>query len=506
MTNRTEPTIGTKPVPDIKLNLGDRLLFGNDAGEDEDSEVLVSYFLNQPAFDDFLDRNVNLHVARGRKGVGKSALLAKLGHDLRLEDAKPIVVALVPSNLEALLPRPESINSATLENYWKQVICKAINFEIAKTIGFAWKDDQMSLVESAELAGFKGRNIFGALVSRLLGKISLGAIELEPKIPGIANDDQLLKRIQDESNDSRKVWLLVDDIDSKFQNTPAQQAYVSSFFSACRGLVREIDGISIRATVRTDVWTSLRAAEDLDKFEQYVTEITWTAKQQKDILAKRIHAYVMRQFPHSYVAKNWDIHNHDDDLINLAFSRRMKWGTSAVPATQVLKILGAGRPRWMAQLCRLAGKKAVETNAVRISVTELNEVMGPFGRLRLADLYKEHSHQFEDLQRLIESFSGGYRRFTTEELVKKVMADYVKSRGAMAIAAIDGAPFKDVLQLCHFLYKCGFVVAHNDQISLENPEFISYEMRPDLLRVAENLDDGMVWEIQPSYRTILRIK
>ncbi|HEX7648503.1 MAG TPA: hypothetical protein VF450_13945, partial [Noviherbaspirillum sp.] len=296
-----------KPLPDVSLNLSDKLLFGNDAGEDEDSEVLASYFLSQSSFDEFLNQSVRLHVARGRKGVGKSALLSKLGHDLRLDEGKPIVVSLVPSNLEALLPQPGTTSSAALENYWKQVICRAINYEIAKTIGFAWKDDEISLVENSELAGFRGRNIFGALIGRLLNKVNLlGAIELQPKVVGISNNEQLLKRMQDERDDARQVWLLIDDIDSKFQNTAEQQAYVSSFFSACRGLVREISGISIRATVRTDVWTSLRTAEDLDKFEQYVTEISWTAKQQKDILTKRIHAYVMRKFPRSFVAKNWD--------------------------------------------------------------------------------------------------------------------------------------------------------------------------------------------------------
>jgi hypothetical protein len=497
-----------KPLPDVRLNLGDKLLFGNDAGEDEDSEVLASYFLNQSAFDDFLNRDERLYVARGRKGIGKSALLSKLAHDLRQDESKPIVVSLVPSNLEAMLPQPGTTNSTVLENYWKQVICRAINYEIAKTIGFAWKDDEISLVENSELAGFRGRNIFGALIGRLLGKVNLlGSIELQPKIPGIANNEQLLKRMQDEQSDMRDVWVLIDDIDSKFQNTPEQQAYISSFFSACRGLAREISGISIRATVRTDVWTSLRAAEDLDKFEQYVTDISWNAKQQKEIITKRIHAYVMRKSPNSFVARNWDIYNHDDDLIELAFKRRIKWGASAVPAPQVLKILGAGRPRWMAQLCRLAGKKARDSGVDRIGPVEINEVMGPFGRLRLADLYKEHSHQFPDLQRLIESFSNGNRRFSTDQLTTKLMNDYVKIKGAKGIPAIDGDEFKDVLQLCHFLFKCGFFLAHNlADTSIENPEFISFEMRPDLLQVGTNLDDGMVWEIQPSYRTILRIK
>lgn len=497
-----------KSTSDVNLKLDDKTLFGNDAGEDEDIDVLASYFVNQPAFDDFLDTNVRLQVARARKGMGKSALLSKFSHDLATLPTKPLILHVVPSNLTGMLPPPATDNSSILENYWKQVICRAINFEIANNIGFAWRDDEITLVENAELSGFKGKNIMGALISRLLGKINLfGAIEIKNGPTSIENNDQLLKRIQEEAHESRDVWFLLDDIDTKFQNTSEQQAYVSSFFSACRSLVREIKGISIRGTVRSDVWTSLRTAEDLDKFEQYICDISWTTNQQKDILVKRIYAYVMRKHRNSYVARNWTIEHHADDFIELAFSRRLKWGETAVPAINVLRILAAGRPRWMAQLCRLAGSKAVANKRDRIGVSEINDVMVDFGKRRLADLYKEHTHQFADLQKIIEAFSNGDRRYTTREITTKITNGYIKLKSAASIPEIDGMPYRDSIQIAHFLFKCGFVVGHNqDDPTQDSPEFVSYDMRPDLLQVDTNLDDGMLWEVQASYRKALRIK
>lgn len=506
-TNATNAT-NANSTADVSIKLDDKTLFGNDAGEDEDIEVLTSYFVNQPAFNDFLDTNVRLQVARARKGMGKSALLSKFAHDLAALPSKPLILHLVPSTLTGMLSPPETDNSTVLENYWKQVICRAINFEIANTIGFAWRDDDITLVENAELASFKGRNIIGALASRLLGKINIfGAIEIKNSPVSIDNNGQLLKRIQEEAREARDVWFLLDDIDTKFQNTPTQQAYVSSFFSACRSLVRDIKGISIRGTVRSDVWTSLRAAEDLDKFEQYVCDISWTTNQQKDILVKRIYAFVMRKHGKSYVARNWTIERHADDFIELAFMRRLKWGNSAVPAINVLRILAAGRPRWMAQLCRLAGNKAVANGNARIGVSEINDVMVDFGKRRLADLYKEHSHQFQDLQKLIESFSSGERRYSTKEICSKITNGYIKLKSVSAIPDVDGMPYKDSIQIAHFLFKCGFVMGHNQEDpTQDSPEFVSYDMRPDLLQVDTNLDDGMMWEIQPSYRRTLRIK
>ena len=39
---------------DMNIDLDDSSLFGNDAAEDEDEDVLASYFVDQPAFDKFM--------------------------------------------------------------------------------------------------------------------------------------------------------------------------------------------------------------------------------------------------------------------------------------------------------------------------------------------------------------------------------------------------------------------------------------------------------------------
>jgi hypothetical protein len=494
----------------MKIKLDDKSLFGNDAGEDEDESILVSYFVDQPAFADFLNPAVRLQVAKGRKGTGKSALLVRFAHDLRSTagPAKPLVLQLVPSSLAALREPPQTDNSVLLENYWKQVICGAINMELARDIGFAWKDNQIALVETAEVAGFKGRNLVSALLSRLVGKINIGGVlEVTPTARPTANHEQLLSRISREDGLRRPVWFLLDDIDTKFQNSPVQQAYISSFFSACRYLVREMADVAIRATVRTDVWTSLNAAEDLDKFHQYLTDISWSASQQKSILTNRILAYVKRSEPDSEIACTWNNRDNADQLINLVFVERMKWGSAMVPADHVLRVLAGGRPRWIAQLCRLAGVNAMTEQRDRISSHHIKQAIGDFGRRRLADLYKEHNHQFSDLKRLVESFSAGPRRYATEELTQRIASQYVKRAGAKSIPPVDGIPYRNSLQIAHFLFKCGFINGHNSaNVSLEIPEFVSYEARPDLLEVDTNLDDGMTWELQPAYRNILQTK
>src|ERR1700736_2625316 len=109
----------------MEIRLNDPSLFGNDAGEDEREDVLVSYFVSRSDFANFLDPMVPLQVARALKGMGKSALLVKFAHEIRATEqtAHSIVLQYVPASLASVRPPPETDNSILLENYWKQAVC-----------------------------------------------------------------------------------------------------------------------------------------------------------------------------------------------------------------------------------------------------------------------------------------------------------------------------------------------------------------------------------------------
>ncbi|MDO8894157.1 hypothetical protein [Nitrosomonas sp.] len=142
-------------------------LFGSDSGEDEDTDALRSYFVDLPEFKKFYDDSNPLVIVRGRKGMGKSALLKRLA--IRLSDAnasKDIVIETTGNELMGMGDFGGT-DHAYLENHWKQVVCKRICVEIGKRINFALTDNTMSMVETAELEGFKGLNIVSALTERI---------------------------------------------------------------------------------------------------------------------------------------------------------------------------------------------------------------------------------------------------------------------------------------------------------------------------------------------------
>lgn len=172
----------------IRINLSDETLFGNDAGEDESPEILASYFVDQASFEKFLRPATKLSIARGKKGMGKSALLSKFSFD-RSETGEKIIVKLVGSQLigEKI---PEFSTFLEAQSYWVRQICSRINAALGTQIGFAFTDTSMALVEAAEVTGLKGRSLVGALLSRIKSQ----SIPITTVAPSATQPDTLLSR------------------------------------------------------------------------------------------------------------------------------------------------------------------------------------------------------------------------------------------------------------------------------------------------------------------------
>lgn len=205
----------------------DPTLFGNDAGEDEDIQRLNEYYLSKPEHALFFESNTRLQFVRARKGIGKSALLCYAAYKIQGQNSGDIIINIKASDLIALY-KSSPKNALEYINCWQQRICTRINIEIGKKINFAFTDDSMALVESAELTGFKGKNIISALLCRM--KMSSDTLNITKTNVGIKDNYNFLKR-QTEKN--YKVWLFIDDIDATFIDTPENRLLVSTFFSAC---------------------------------------------------------------------------------------------------------------------------------------------------------------------------------------------------------------------------------------------------------------------------------
>ncbi len=483
----------------MKRDLADPELFGNEAGEDEDAVVLDSYFIRKPEFERFYNARNRLAFVRSRKGMGKSALLTHTNYQRQLADEGDLLIYIKASDLLAL-QTVKGESPSELIYGWQQRICTRINLELGATLKLGLTDDSILLIESAELSGFKSRNIAGALIDRLKVK-GLGA-EIERQRLGVGDAQKTLSRIL-EAKDIN-VWLLIDDVDATFLNTDVERLKASTFFSACRNLVNAVSGLCIRASVRLDVWSILAHHDEaLDKCEQYMLDLAWSTEETGRILENKIVSYLLRYYPDDTRFVSWKQKSNGDAIRRYIFKEPFNWSGRHLESFRPIHILSAGRPRWAAQLCKMAGKSAFGKGHSLIAMGNVREVLKDYGKFRIADLYKEHLHQCPRLEEVIEAFSGGRPRYTTKQLLSVLTNKLVRHKG---LPVVDGIPAQNgSLTLAHFLYRIGFITGRDEQ-DATGLGFIRFEDRPNLLSTTVNLDDDNDWEIHPAYRDILRIK
>jgi hypothetical protein len=483
----------------VRRDLADPELFGNEAGEDEDVEVLDSYFLKKPEFDRFYSPARRLAFVRARKGMGKSALLKHTVFQRKKSRSAELLIYVKASDLFALQDTGGSSPSDLIYG-WQQRICTRINLELGATLKLGFTDDKILLIESAEVAGFRNRNIVGALIDRL--KVKGVGVEIDRHRPAITDSRAVLNRIL--ADKEVTVWMFVDDIDATFINTEQERLRVSTFFSACRNLVGSVEGLCVRASVRSDVWSLLAQHDEaLDKCEQYMLDLIWSTEETGRILENKILSYFTRYYPDDKRFTSLDRNRNRPAIRRLVFKEPFQWSGRNLDAFRPIHILSGGRPRWAAQLCKLAGQDSFKKAANLIGIGHVAAVLRQYGQFRINDLYKEHRHQCNRLEDIIESFSGGRKDFTTNALLARLTEKVIRHRG---LPTIDGVPaVNGSLTIAHFLYRMGFIAARdeNDQAGLG---FVRFEERPNLLTSTVNLDDDLTWEIHPSYREVLRIK
>ncbi len=472
-------------------------LFGNEAGEDESPERLASYYLEKPEYEVFFSRSRPLEIVRARKGVGKSALLNYAYHKLSQEQSNPIYIFVKASELISIKHHPP-FGSSALEfmNYWQECLCTRVAIEIGRNIKLAINDDSLTLVEMAELLGYKGRNIVNALSERFTQAIPQLVVEKKCA----PNSEALLKRYS--KKESISVWFFIDDIDATFINSEENKLLISSFFSACRNIVNSVKGLYIRASVRTDVWAIIKDDEALDKCEQYMVDLKWSTEDSGRILANKILTYFEKSMPNDKkISGLRQYYPRSQPLVfDLIFNGKLSWGKLRLDPFRPIHILSAGRPRWAAQLCKMAAQNAYHADNDKLSIGHFNAVMFDYGKFRLSDLYKEHSHQCSQLKNIIESFRNGKKSYTSEDLLHQIETNILSKNWTIQIENISDPK---ALDIAHFLYRIGFITL--DDNSFRNGEsFIRFEDLPDLLIVA-NYNPTDTWAIHPSYRNVLHL-
>lgn len=470
--------------------------FGNEAADDVDLDELSTYFVEQVGFRKFAEPRNKFAIAHARKGVGKSALLQWVAYCVPKTDNEAIVIKcrgadLVRGRFRLTAPLVEP-NDFIRD--WMIRLCAIVNRHIATSLNIAMTDDRITIIETAEIEGFKSRNLVGCLLDRFSKMFHGGG---PVKLPA-TDEIEIMKRVK-----NRRVWILIDDLDATFQNTPQECLALATFFSACRYLLQDVKDLMIRVTMRTDVWSMIRRYDEaLDKVEQYAHEVLWQQSDFLKLLSLRVKA--------SMVANNINLpvipaHVTEADaqekLLESVFVPKMEWSDRLVDTYKVIYTLSYERPRWAVQLCKLAQEAAIRNHSILISKDYIDQVWGEYGAKRIADLVAEHKHQCPNVLELLNSFRGASRLMSRDELFGWINNRVVEHM----TPKIEGSLAKTPIEIAHFLYRLGFILARSDDAS-GNYEHYRFDQMPDFLSSRTDDDFGLKWEIHPCYREALDIK
>ena len=181
------------------------------------------------------------------------------------------------------------------------------------------------------------------------------------------------------------------------------------------------------------------------------------------------------------------------------FAQKFGWGRDgAIDSQKYIAIYSQGRPRWSANLCRAASKLAERRGHLKIDGPDINSALPAYSAQRRLDLVGEHSQEYSYFNVLLQTFSGWKRRFTTQEMLTKISAEYIKKT-----TSTPGRQ-SDAVQLAHLLFRSGTITAVRKGGGRRAPRF-EYEDRPTLLTSRAELDEGCDWEIPMFLRDALKI-
>jgi len=485
-----------------KIDLAAEDLFGNDVAEDEDDDVFRAYAVDRDEVSSFSDKFRKLCIVRAYKGDGKSALLRLAMSQVRSSCGNDVIMA--HGSVSSFAPTIQTEDFTTWVREWKKALFSRIANEVGSKIGFAWTDDEISLVEQAEKGGFKSRSLISTIIERITLKGKSPAIEVEAAIkkPGVTEAEGVLKRW---TEGKEPIWVFVDDVDLNFQNNNHNKQKVASFFVACREVINSVPEVRVRATVRPNVWTIIKMEfEALSHIEQYITDLSWSENAMRRLLAKRVEGYCMRKELWAEMIEDLptDIVHRELDLIAKVFESKMQWANAQRSPHTILYTLSKHRPRWIVELAKAAGKNAARYKHSKIFRQDIFDVLDIFGKKRVEDTIAEFRSQCPEIGEILSGFSREKEELNTDELItviNKKILNHISPNITGCLGKVSA------LDVAAFLFEIGFLYARKD-FPDGSYEHIGFSDKPSLLKSRTNVDSGFKWEIHPVYRQALEIR
>jgi hypothetical protein len=383
---------------------------------------LAQYYVSPERF---VKRATNIEDAAtffvGPKGIGKSAILQMVRLEARatgkrIVDIRPDDLAFSAlANAEATSPilgdasqhqwlfkalwdyvlslevlRQEYPDASALTGWFSSLFQGHYEKEAKKLIalsqggGMTLTNRILQLINEIELSGeYSGGKVAGKVTLDKAKSASGDAFHLLGLVNSVA------KKLRD--NVSHCYYLLIDDLDLYWNDSPTQNAFIAALFSSLSHFSRPP---SLKAVValRDNIYEALPIV-DRDKFHDVVCNVKWDLASVRSIVEQRL-------------------------VFKLQVKASEVWG-GVFPENAFNEIWqnSNGRPREAIRLVTLAVQTASGNGHLSVMPGDLASAIRTFSNERITEIASEHAHTYPDLERVVRKMSGWPKEFPIQKLI-----------------------------------------------------------------------------------------
>ncbi len=478
-------------------------LFGHEDAGKEEEDRLLSYYYKTLQYEDVVS-DIGLQIVTGEKGTGKSALLKMAYIEAQSSPIVPMWIRL--DDLSELYGDIlKSSNLYELKTMWKKSISKLIVMKLASCTSCEIGEDYEQALAWAYSSGYASRDfisrtvkIFKPLYEKYI------SLDVDPEVSG---ERGILERIIQNS----RVRIFLDDFDLDWKGNSLDVLRLKSLLLSLSDMSSDMDGLSVRIALRTDVYEILRDEEFSDKFESAVIKCKWNNNEIIKALCKRICTYFNVEFDENTIEENSNRQQIFVRYLNYVFETRFGeyarcW--SNAPIYRVIFSLIRRKPRDMVKLCQSVAEQAYINKLNKINDMCFLNVLESYSQERLKDLVNEYKTQLPQLRPFllrmaptkdeIRSKSSERYVYTTDQLYKKIKDILSNIPIKIYQSSSNGLVMANFHEAAHFLYQIGFITGRKRTPSGKISR-VYYDESPYLLQINTG-DGGFAWEIHPAYR------
>lgn len=388
--------------------------FGAPAAERDIERGLEEYFVESEAYNRI--RSGAKRILIGGRGIGKSAIFQMLA--CRERDAGSFVIELAPEDYsyELLTQSMASQSSGSWAKHgayaaaWKYLIYVLIMKEITARRVHLPKGtgDQIYKYIRDNHVNHRASRLT-ALVSYLkrMEGIKIGpyeavvrARELE-KLYKLEEIHHLLPALR-EVAESRRVIVLVDELDRGWDSSEDARAFVAGLFQACISVNALHDNLRVYISLRQELYEEIpELYDDAQKYRDLIETVRWSSGSLLTLIANRIR--------HSLPA----LASHDDQACWDALFA----STSGRRSFPYMIDRTLYRPREIIQFCVQALEHARDAGIpVPLSPAAVRDAEHLYSRERARDIAAEYRFQYPGLLGVMEAFRGRGSIITRDDL------------------------------------------------------------------------------------------